>query len=102
MAYVYDRFGTLASRCNTELVDLVAPDEKDLELVRSLIEEHVRRTQSPRGIKMIYQFESASQSFVKVLPRDYGRVMALVGEAEGHGASREEALGLAFEAMREE
>ncbi len=102
VAYVYDRFGTLASRCNTELVDLVAPDEKDLELVRSLIEEHVRRTQSPRGIKMIYQFESASQSFVKVLPRDYGRVMALVGEAEGHGASREEALGLAFEAMREE
>ena len=102
VAYVYDRFGTLERRCNTELVDLVPPDEKDLELVRSLIEEHVRRTQSPRGIKMLYQFQSASQSFVKVLPRDYGRVMALVREAEGRGASREEALELAFEAMREE
>ncbi|HIY51447.1 MAG TPA: glutamate synthase large subunit [Candidatus Olsenella avicola] len=102
VAYVYDRFGTLERRCNTELVDLVPPDEKDLELVRSLIEEHVRRTQSPRGIKMLYQFQSASLSFVKVLPRDYGRVMALVGEAEGRGASREEALELAFEAMREE
>ncbi|OUO47769.1 glutamate synthase large subunit [Olsenella sp. An285] len=102
VAYVYDRFGTLERRCNTELVDLVPPDEKDLELVRSLIEEHVRRTQSPRGIKMLYQFQSASLSFVKVLPRDYGRVMALVREAEGRGASREEALELAFEAMREE
>ena len=39
---------------------------------------------------------------MKVLPRDYGRVMALVREAEGRGASREEALELAFEAMREE
>ena len=102
VAYVYDRFGTLACRCNPELVDLVAPSEKDLGLVRQLIEEHVRRTQSPRGIKMLYQFESARKSFVKVLPRDYGRVMALVEEAEGQGASREEALERAFEAMREE
>lgn len=102
VAYVYDRFGTLARRCNPELVDLVAPSEKDLGLVRQLIEEHVRRTQSPRGIKMLYQFESARKSFVKVLPRDYGRVMALAEEAEGQGASREEALERAFEAMREE
>ena len=44
VAYVYDRFGTLASRCNTELVNLEEPDEQDLALVRSLVEEHVRRT----------------------------------------------------------
>ena len=101
VAYVYDQFGTLAARCNTELVNLEVPGEKDLELVRSLIEEHVRRTASPRGIKMLYQFESASERFVKVIPREYERVLALVEEAESGGATHEEALERAFETMRE-
>ena len=101
VAYVYDRFGTLARRCNTELVSLREPAEKDLELVRSLVEEHVRRTASPRGIKLLYQFEEASAHFVKVIPRDYERVLALVAEAEAAGATREAALSRAFDAMRE-
>ena len=46
VAYVYDRFRTLASRCNTELVELLTPDEDDFELIHALLEEHVERTQS--------------------------------------------------------
>ena len=95
------RDGTLARRCNTELVSLKEPAEKDLELVRSLVEEHVRRTASPRGIKLLYQFEEASAHFVKVIARDYERVLALVAEAEAAGATREAALSRAFDAMRE-
>ena len=101
VAYVYDRFGTLARRCNRELVNLEEPDEKDLELVRSLVEEHVRRTASPRGIKLLYQFNEARHSFVKVIPRDYERVLGLMAEAEAAGASREAALEHAFDVMRE-
>ena len=101
VAYVYDRFGTLASRCNRELVNLEEPDEKDLALVRELVEEHVRRTASPRGIKLLYQFDEASAHFVKVIPRDYERVLALVAEAEAAGATHEQALSHAFDAMRE-
>ena len=101
VAYVYDRFGTLARRCNRELVNLEEPGEKDLELVRSLVEEHVRRTASPRGIKLLYQFDEARDSFVKVIPRDYERVLGLVAEAEAAGASREAALERAFDVMRE-
>ena len=101
VAYVYDRFGTLARRCNTELVNLEKPDAQDLELVRSLVEEHVRRTASPRGIKLLYQFNEASAHFVKVIPRDYERVLALVTEAEAAGATHEQALSHAFDAMRE-
>ena len=101
VAYVYDRFGTLARRCNTELVNLEEPDAQDLELVRSLVEEHVRRTASPRGIKLLYQFDEASAHFVKVIPRDYERVLALVAEAEAAGATHEQALSHAFDAMRE-
>ena len=101
VAYVYDRFGTLARRCNTELVNLEKPGEKDLELVRALVEEHVRRTASPRGIKLLYQFNEASAHFVKVIPRDYERVLALVAEAKAAGATHEQALNHAFDAMRE-
>ena len=101
VAYVYDRFGTLARCCNRELVNLEEPGEKDLELVRSLVEEHVRRTASPRGIKLLYQFNEARHSFVKVIPRDYERVLGLMAEAEAAGASREAALERAFDVMRE-
>ena len=100
VAYVYDRFGTLASCCNRELVNLEEPDEKDLALVRELVEEHVRRTASPRGIKLLYQFDEARRSFVKVIPRDYERVLGLVAEAEAAGETHESALERAFDVMR--
>ena len=101
VAYVYDRLGTLARRCNAELVDLLAPTEEDLEAVRALVEEHVRRTQSPRGIKMLYQWADARTHFVKVIPRDYERVLAYVAEARAAGRDRAEALAYAFDKMRE-
>ncbi|MBM6775405.1 glutamate synthase large subunit [Olsenella profusa] len=101
VAFVYDAFGTLASRCNTELVDLTKPSEAELAEIHDLIEEHVRRTQSPRGIKMLYQFKTIRRHFVKVVPRDYERVLEHVARAEAEGRSHAEALQSAFDAMRE-
>ena len=102
VAYVYDRFGTLERRCNHELVNLEQPDEKDLALVRELVEEHVRRTASPRGIKLLYQFDEVQRCFVKVIPRDYERVLSLVAGAEAAGETHEAALERAFDVMRED
>ena len=101
VAYVYDRFGTLETRCNHELVNLEEPSEEDLALVRSLMEEHVRRTASPRGIKLLYQFNEVRRRFVKVIPRDYERVLGLVARAEAAGETHETALERAFDVMRE-
>lgn len=97
VAYVYDRYGTLASRCNTEMVKLEEPSEEELAFVRELIVEHVERTSSPRGIKMLYRFDVLSKYFVKVIPTEYERVLRIVAEAEACGKSREEALETAFE-----
>ena len=36
------------------------------------------RTQSPRGIKLLYQFNTLKKLFVKVIPRDYERVINAV------------------------
>ena len=101
VAYVYDEFGTLDSRCNHEMVDLVQPTEEEIELIHSLVEEHALRTSSPRGIKMLYRFKAASKHFVKVIPRDYARVLAHVAEAEAQGKSHADALQYAFDTMNE-
>ena len=99
VAYVYDERRTLAARCNTEMVRLCTPSEAELEQIRALIEEHVRYTASPRGIKLLYQFATASRRFVKVVPIEYERALKIVEEAERRGATREQALEEAFEAI---
>ena len=101
VAYVYDKFGTLAANCNQDMVRLCEPSADEIELIRSLIEEHAERTQSPRGIKLLYQFNTLKRHFVKVIPRDYERVMNVVAEAEAAGKSRTDALQIAFDAMTE-
>ena len=101
VAYVYDQLGTLAGNCNMELVKLEVPNDDDLELIHSLIEEHVERTSSPRGIRLLYLFNSMKDKFVKVIPRDYERVMELAAFKEEQGATREEALQYAFDTLTE-
>ena len=97
VAYVFDEFGTLAGRCNTDMVELKEPTADELEFVRGLVEEHAARTSSPRGIKMLYRFETYGKKFVKVIPRDYERVLEAVAAAEAAGKSHEEALQVAFD-----
>ena len=76
VAYVYDELGTLERRLNPGSVALRQPSEEELAQIRSLIEEHVRYTQSPRGIKLLYRFEALKRHFVKVIPVEYERVLA--------------------------
>ena len=100
IAYVYDEERTLHSRCNMEMVTIQEPDREELEYIHQLLEEHVRRTQSPRGIKMLYQFADHSKYFAKVIPTGYAHAMELTARAEADGASHEEAVEIAFETMR--
>ena len=102
IAYVYDELRTLKGRCNKDMVELLVPTDTELEQVRALIEEHVERTASPRGIKLLYQFAEARRHFVKVVPHEYRLVMERADAEQASGVSREEAVELAFEALRKE
>ena len=102
VAYVYDALRTLDARCNHDMVELAKPTDAELEQVRTLIEEHVERTASPRGIKLLYQFDEARRHFVKVIPHEYRRIMERAAAEQAGGISREEAVELAFEALRKE
>ena len=97
VAYVFDEYDELPVRCNRDTVELREPSEAELEQVRALIEEHVRYTASPRGIKLLYRFEVLKRHFVKVIPTEYERVLGIVAEAEAEGKTHAEAEELAFE-----
>ena len=99
VAYVYDAEHTLEERCNHDMVYLKWPDRDELALVRMLIEEHVRRTQSPLGVKLLYRFEDIAGDFVKVIPREYEQMMALTDKLERSGMTHDEAVERAFETM---
>jgi glutamate synthase (NADPH/NADH) large chain len=73
---VFDQAQALRGRCNLDTVELEAMvDDSDLWLVRGLIEDHVRRTDSPRGTKILDNWDHLVARFVKVMPTDYRRVL---------------------------
>ena len=75
IAYVYDRDNRFKGRCNLELVDLDELDEAGAEEVKMLISEHAQRTGSLRARNILASWERESLRFVKVMPRDYKRVL---------------------------
>jgi glutamate synthase (NADPH/NADH) large chain/glutamate synthase (ferredoxin) len=76
IAYVLDREGAFATRCNTELVELETPSAEDFEEIRALVEEHRDRTLSTVATGVIADWEGLIASWVKVMPTDYRRALA--------------------------
>jgi glutamate synthase domain-containing protein 2/glutamate synthase domain-containing protein 1/glutamate synthase domain-containing protein 3 len=75
-AYVLDENGHFASRCNMELVDFDPLEDEDVEAIRSLVEEHADRTNSPVAARVLVDWDTVLPQFVKVMPRDYKRALA--------------------------
>ncbi|HEX7794738.1 MAG TPA: glutamate synthase large subunit [Vicinamibacterales bacterium] len=88
IAYVLDPNDMFQRRCNTEMVDLESLDDpEDVQLVRSLIVRHVQYTGSELGSRVLESFEALQSLFVKVMPRDFKRV--LQAQARAAAAGRE-------------
>ncbi|WP_239579039.1 glutamate synthase large subunit [Microlunatus panaciterrae] len=73
------------ARLNSELVDAVPMTQADQDLVKSLVIRHGEETESAVAARLLADWDGCVQRFVKVLPRDYARVLAAreVAEAEG-------------------
>jgi glutamate synthase domain-containing protein 2/glutamate synthase domain-containing protein 1/glutamate synthase domain-containing protein 3 len=82
-AYVYDPDAQLPERCNFELVELEDSSDDDLISVQALVSEHLERTGSPLASRLLGDWESASRSFVKVMPRAYKKVLAELAARAG-------------------
>ena len=91
IAYVLDVDGTFRKRCNQEMVDLEALSApEDIETVRALLRRHVRYTNSGRAVRLLADWQEESSRFVKIIPRDYKRVLV----RRGQGAVRESRAGI--------
>ena len=88
IAYVFDPGGNFPRRCNREMVDLEAVDAlEDIELLQRLIRQHVEYTGSELGARILVEWDVTLPSFVKIMPRDYRRV--LQAQAKAAAAGRE-------------
>ncbi len=90
LAYVLDETGRFASHCNTEMVTLEAlSDADEIATVRSLVEEHVGRTGSKKGQRILSSWSTSVGLFVKVFPNEWRRVL---GERTDSAQDRKPAL----------
>ena len=101
IAYVLDENHELYLHLNKQMVDMDAVSERhDAEELRALIEGHVRETGSPLGSRILENFEQYLPKFKKIIPRDYKRMIAAIGQMEEKGMSHEKATLEAFYAVR--
>jgi glutamate synthase (ferredoxin) len=93
LAFVRDEAGDFKRRCNLGMVDLEPlVDTEDVELVKDLLARHIRFTQSPVAARLLVDWERSQESFVKVIPQDYKRVMAAIKKAQETGTSLDDAV----------
>jgi glutamate synthase (NADPH/NADH) large chain/glutamate synthase (ferredoxin) len=83
IAYVLDEEGAFTARCNMGMVDFETLAPEDAIELRALIEEHGQRTGSPVAERVLGEWERllAQGAFVKVMPRDYKRVLRELAQA---------------------
>ena len=97
IAYIFDETGNNKGKINTDMVDLQQLSSEDIEELKSILEAHIENTNSNKGKAVLENLEELANKFIKVMPRDYNRMITTIKELEGEGYSREEAELAAFE-----
>ncbi|MEP6654186.1 MAG: glutamate synthase-related protein, partial [Myxococcales bacterium] len=98
VAYVMDEAGDFARRCNKEMVNLGKVDDpEEVKLVQAMIARHAQYTGSKRAQEVLGTWSQWLPYFVRVMPKDYERVLAAQREMRAAGLSPEEAEMAAFE-----
>ena len=97
IAYIYDEDGTFPGHCNQEMSDLLPlKDTEEVNEVKDMIERHVQYTQSALAKEILSNWKGASQKFVKVMPRDYRKILDAIERVKERGLEGEEATLTAF------
>jgi len=92
IAYVYDPDRSFADRVNFEMVDLEPTDEEDRIFLLDTVSRHYGETGSRLAERLLDDWEGSVGDFVKVMPRDYMRVLEATRRAIEAGTSVDEAV----------
>jgi glutamate synthase (ferredoxin) len=98
IAYVLDEAGELPRRINRQMVGTEGlEDAEEIVALRALIERHATLTGSSRARAVLDDWERMLPHFVRVIPRDYQRMLSCIRRAHEQGLSGDEAIMVAFE-----
>jgi glutamate synthase domain-containing protein 2/glutamate synthase domain-containing protein 3 len=99
IAYVFDWHDDFVTRCNTQMVDLdrLAYYADEISEVKGMIERHAHYTGSALAARILAGWEQLLPQFVRVIPRDYKRMMEMIERVQAEGLSGNEATMVAFE-----
>ncbi|PYN24827.1 MAG: hypothetical protein DMD99_09925 [Candidatus Rokuibacteriota bacterium] len=86
IAYVLDADGDFKRRCNLGMVDVERLDQpEEIRLVRDLIRRHIEFTGSTYAAGILRDWIDVQSRFVKIMPRDYRRVLMAEARARAEG-----------------
>jgi glutamate synthase (ferredoxin) len=98
VAYVLDERGDAPKNMNLQMVGLEkVTTPKEIADLRSILERHVAYTKSPRATQVLANWESMLPKFIKVMPKDYKRMLACIERVHAQGLTGDEAIMVAFE-----
>jgi glutamate synthase (NADPH/NADH) large chain len=92
IAYVYDPDDRFPALVNYQMVELEPLNAEDREWLRATVERHRELTGSDVADLLLSQWESEVQSFRKVMPQDYKRVLNVMEEAAASNLNEDETL----------
>ena len=75
IAYIYDPEHAFPKQCNNETFELETLTATDLEMLWNLISQHQKFTESIVAGRILGNWESEANGFVKVMPTDYKQVL---------------------------
>jgi len=97
VAYVLDPDGKFEVNCNKQMVDLDPLDDDDAIELNQMIAKHAGYTGSTVAKAILANWAEILPKFVKVIPKDYKRVLAATKRVLDSGLSGDEAVMAAFE-----
>jgi len=98
IGYVLDEAGDFAQRINLQMVGIEKLESPaEMAAVRDLIERHADYTQSTRARQILAAWDQYVPKFVKVMPKDYKRMLGSIDRAQAQGLTGDEAVMAAFE-----
>lgn len=100
IGYVLDINHDLYLRLNKQLVSMSeVTDKHDIEMLKNLIEKHTKETGSVLGKRILDNFDDYVESFKKIVPNDYHRMMTEIAKCEARGLNHDESVMEAFKVV---
>ncbi len=98
IAYIWDEDNGFCPNCNLQLVALEKLEEaEEIAEVRQMIQRHLDYTKSKRAAEILANWDASVKRFLKVIPKDYKRVLQSMKKVQQLGLTGDEAVMAAFE-----